>query len=103
MKFVDEATIRVIAGKGGNGCLSFLREKYRPKGGPDGGDGGHGGSVYVRADIGLNTLADFRYVRLYRAERGQGGAGRDRFGRCGDDLTVRTPPGTVVSDAEPTK
>ena len=100
MKFVDEATIRVVAGKGGNGCLSFLREKHRPKGGPDGGDGGDGGSVYLSADGGLNTLADFRYVRLYRAHSGQGGAGKDRFGRNGADLTVRTPPGTVVTDAQ---
>ena len=100
MKFVDEATIRVVAGKGGNGCLSFLREKHRPKGGPDGGDGGHGGSVYVRADNGLNTLADFRYTRLYRANSGRGGAGRDRCGRGGADLTVRTPPGTVITDAQ---
>ena len=99
MKFVDEATIRVVAGKGGNGCLSFLREKHRPKGGPDGGDGGDGGSVYLTADAGLNTLADFRYVRLYRAPDGGGGAGRDCFGRNGADLTVRTPPGTVVTDA----
>ena len=100
MKFVDEATIRVVAGKGGNGCLSFLREKHRPKGGPDGGDGGDGGSVYLTAVGGLNTLADFRYARLYRAHSGQGGAGRDRFGRNGADLTVRTPPGTVVTDAQ---
>ena len=100
MKFVDEATIRVVAGKGGNGCLSFLREKHRPKGGPDGGDGGDGGSVYLTAVGGLNTLADFRYARLYRARSGQGGAGRDRFGRNGADLTVRTPPGTVVTDAQ---
>lgn len=100
MKFVDEATIRIVAGKGGNGCLSFLREKNRPKGGPDGGDGGNGGSVYLRADRGLNTLADFRYIRLYRARNGEGGAGRDRFGHNGDDLTIRTPPGTMITDAE---
>ena len=98
MKFVDEATIRVVAGKGGNGCLSFLREKFRPKGGPDGGNGGNGGSIYLSADIGLNTLADFRYIRLHRAGNGQGGAGRDRFGKNGTDLIIRTPPGTVVTD-----
>lgn len=100
MKFVDEATIWVVAGKGGNGCLSFLREKHRPKGGPNGGDGGDGGSVCLTAHSGLNTLVDFRYVRLYRAPSGQGGAGRDRFGRNGADLTVKTPPGTVVTDAQ---
>ena len=100
MKFVDEATIRVVAGKGGDGCLSFLREKNRPRGGPDGGDGGDGGDIYLTATAGLNTLADFRYVRLYRAPGGRGGAGRDRLGGNGADLTIRTPPGTVVTDAE---
>lgn len=96
MKFVDEAKLRVVGGDGGNGCLSFLREKYRPKGGPDGGDGGDGGSVYFVADSGLNTLADFRYTRLYRAERGGGGAGRERTGKSGSDLIVRVPLGTGV-------
>jgi len=100
MKFVDQATIRVVAGKGGDGCLSFLREKHRPKGGPDGGDGGHGGSIYIAADRGLNTLADFRYVRLYRAHHGRGGAGRQCTGRNGADLIIRAPPGTAVSDAQ---
>ncbi|MDH5218489.1 MAG: GTPase ObgE, partial [Gammaproteobacteria bacterium] len=73
MKFVDEAKIRVEAGKGGNGCMSFRREKYIPKGGPDGGDGGDGGSIYLVADANLNTLIDFRFTRLYKAENGQGG------------------------------
>ncbi|NKB65044.1 MAG: Obg family GTPase CgtA [Gammaproteobacteria bacterium] len=100
MKFVDEATIRVVAGKGGNGCLSFLREKFRPKGGPDGGDGGDGGSVYLRANSGLNTLADFRYTRLYRAPSGEGGAGKDCFGKHGEDLIVNVPLGTIVTDAD---
>ncbi|MGI9317531.1 MAG: Obg family GTPase CgtA, partial [bacterium] len=100
MKFVDEAEIRVIAGKGGNGALSFLREKYRPHGGPDGGDGGNGGSIYLIADSGLNTLADFRYTRLYKARSGEGGAGRDRYGKYGDDLIIRVPLGTIVSDVE---
>ena len=77
MKFVDEATIRVQAGNGGHGCLSFRREKYVEKGGPDGGDGGNGGSVYLIADAGLNTLADFRVARKFRAESGHGGAGRN--------------------------
>jgi len=98
MKFVDEATIRVIAGKGGNGCLSFLREKYRPKGGPDGGDGGDGGSIYLRGNGGLNTLADFRYTRLYKARSGENGAGKDRFGKQGQDLVIEAPLGTIVSD-----
>ena len=100
MKFVDEAEIRVIAGKGGNGALSFLREKYRPHGGPDGGDGGNGGSVYLIADSGLNTLADFRYTRVYKAENGQNGAGRDRYGKYGADLVIKVPLGTTVTDAE---
>ena len=100
MKFVDEATIRVVAGKGGNGSLSFLREKYRPKGGPDGGDGGDGGSIYLRANSGLNTLADFRYTRVYRAQSGEGGSGRDCFGKKGEDLIIDVPLGTIVTDAE---
>ena len=77
MKFVDEATIRVQAGNGGNGCLSFRREKYVERGGPDGGDGGAGGSVYLIADAAMNTLADFRVARKFRADSGQGGAGRN--------------------------
>ena len=100
MKFVDEATVRIIAGKGGNGCLSFLREKFRPKGGPDGGDGGDGGSIYLIAKSGLNTLSDFRHIRLYRAKNGEGGAGKDRFGKRGDDLLIEVPLGTIVSDAQ---
>ena len=100
MKFVDEATIRVIAGKGGNGCMSFLREKFRPKGGPDGGDGGNGGSIYLVAKSGLNTLADFRFIRQYKAKSGEGGAGRDRFGKNGEDLLVSVPLGTIVVDAD---
>ena len=88
MKFVDEATIRVQAGNGGHGCLSFRREKYVEKGGPDGGDGGHGGSVYLVADEGMNTLADFRVSRKFRAESGEGGAGRNMTGRSGKDLDV---------------
>ena len=81
MKFVDEATIRVQAGNGGHGCLSFRREKYVERGGPDGGDGGDGGSVYLVADASLNTLADFRVARKFRAASGQGGAGRNKTGR----------------------
>jgi GTP-binding protein len=100
MKFVDEATIRVQAGNGGHGCLSFRREKYVERGGPDGGDGGRGGSVYLVADQALNTLADFRVARRFRAESGQGGAGRNKTGRSGYDLEVKVPCGTVVHDVD---
>ena len=100
MKFVDEAFIKVEAGDGGSGSASFRREKYIPRGGPDGGDGGHGGSVYLVADEGLNTLVDFRHARLHRAERGQNGMGRQMTGRNGADLEVRVPVGTRASDAE---
>lgn len=98
MKFVDEATIRVEAGKGGDGCLSFRREKFVPKGGPDGGDGGDGGSVYLVVDEGLNTLVDFRHDRLYRAKNGQPGMGRDRSGKKSEDLFIKVPSGTLVYD-----
>ena len=100
MKFVDEATIRVQAGTGGHGCLSFRRENYVERGGPDGGDGGHGGSVYLVADPAMNTLADFRVARKFRAESGQAGAGRNKTGKSGDDLEVRIPCGTVVRDVD---
>jgi GTP-binding protein len=96
MKFVDEATIRVHAGNGGNGCASFRREKFIPFGGPDGGDGGGGGSVWVIADEGLNTLVDFRHQREYRAKRGENGMGRQMSGKGGEDLLIRVPVGTVV-------
>ena len=100
MKFVDEATIRVMAGNGGHGCLSFRREKVVERGGPDGGDGGHGGSVYLVGDPSLNTLADFRVARKFKAESGDGGAGRNKTGRSGDDLDVLVPLGTVVHDVD---
>jgi len=100
MKFVDEATIKVEAGNGGNGCLSFRREKYIPKGGPDGGDGGDGGNVYFVADTGLNTLADFRFKRVFRAEHGQKGMGSKCTGKSGEDLYVRVPIGTIAYDAD---
>lgn len=100
MKFVDEAEISVEAGKGGNGCLSFRREKYIEFGGPDGGDGGAGGSVFMRADPALNTLVDFRFQPRYRAESGRPGGGRNRTGASGEDLTIDVPPGTSVIDAE---
>jgi GTP-binding protein len=100
MKFVDEATIRVEAGNGGNGCVSFRREKYIPRGGPDGGDGGDGGDLYLQADSGLNTLVDFRHQRRFRAESGRPGMGRNRTGHGGADLIVQVPVGTRVADQE---
>lgn len=100
MKFVDEAAVRVEAGKGGAGCLSFRREKHLPRGGPDGGDGGAGGSVYLRVDEGLNTLVDFRHERLRRAGNGQPGNGRERAGKNGGDVALRVPLGTLVYDAD---
>ena len=96
MKFVDEATIKVKAGNGGNGIASFRREKYIPKGGPDGGDGGAGGDVYLVGDPGINTLADFRFQRLFKAGNGQAGAGKNCTGKGGDDLEVSVPFGTVI-------
>lgn len=100
MKFVDEATISVAAGNGGNGCLSFRREKYIPKGGPDGGDGGDGGHVYMQADEGLNTLADFRHARHFKAERGENGKGRNCTGARGEDKIIMVPVGTLVTDRD---
>ncbi len=100
MKFVDEATIRVEAGNGGNGSVSFRREKYIPNGGPDGGDGGDGGSVWLVADSNLNTLVDFRFRRIHRAQRGENGMGRNRTGKSGEDLSIPVPVGTRVFDVD---
>lgn len=100
MKFVDEATISVEAGKGGNGCVSFRREKFIEKGGPDGGDGGHGGSVWVKADENVNTLIDYRYTRRYKAENGEPGKGRDMTGKGGSDITLIVPVGTTLIDED---
>jgi GTP-binding protein len=100
MKFVDEADIRVEAGNGGKGCVSFRREKYIPFGGPDGGDGGDGGSVYVVADDNLNTLIDLRFTRAFRAEHGQAGMGRNMTGKGGVDLEIPLPVGTIVYDKD---
>jgi GTP-binding protein len=100
MKFVDEATIKVQAGNGGRGCASFRREKFVPFGGPDGGDGGLGGSVYVKAAEGINTLADFRFMRAFRAPHGTAGSSNDCTGAGGADLEIPMPVGTVVYDAD---
>ena len=98
MKFVDEATIEVIAGKGGNGCMSFRREKFIPYGGPNGGDGGNGGSIYLIADKDLNTLVDFRFNRWFRAQAGESGKGSECTGKSGQDLYIKVPVGTIVFD-----
>ncbi|KEY59764.1 Obg family GTPase CgtA [Serratia sp. DD3] len=98
MKFVDEATILVVAGDGGNGCVSFRREKYIPNGGPDGGDGGDGGDVYLLADENLNTLIDYRFEKSFRAERGQNGQSRDCTGKRGKDVVIKVPVGTRIKD-----
>ncbi len=100
MKFVDEAIIEVHAGKGGDGAASFRREKFVPRGGPDGGDGGRGGSVYAVADRNINTLVDYRYARIHRAKDGENGRGSDQYGKSATDVVLRVPVGTVVSDAE---
>lgn len=98
MKFFDEARIEVLAGDGGNGAASFRREKYIPMGGPDGGDGGRGGSIWAIGDENLNTLIDFRYTRTFRAQKGEKGHGSDRYGKGGDDMELHMPVGTVISD-----
>ncbi|MET3496771.1 Obg family GTPase CgtA [Variovorax boronicumulans] len=100
MKFVDEAFIDIAAGDGGNGCVSFRHEKYKEFGGPNGGDGGRGGHVFAVADSNLNTLVDFRYARRHEAKRGEHGMGSDMFGAAGDDITLKVPVGTIISDAE---
>ena len=100
MKFVDEATIDVAAGDGGNGCASFRHEKYKEFGGPDGGDGGRGGHLLAIADASLNTLVDFRFTRRFEAHRGEHGKGSDMFGIKGDDIVLKMPVGTIIADAE---
>ena len=100
MKFIDEALIEVHAGKGGDGVASFRREKYVPKGGPDGGDGGRGGSVYAVADRNINTLVEYRFARIHRARSGEGGHGSDCYGKGAPDVVLPMPVGTVISDAE---
>ena len=98
MKFIDEAKIEVIAGDGGNGVASFRREKYKPNGGPDGGDGGRGGNVFAIADENMNTLIDYRYTRKHLAQNGERGQSSDCYGKGGDDIFLRMPVGTVVTD-----
>jgi GTP-binding protein len=100
MKFVDEAFIDIAAGDGGNGCVSFRHEKYKEFGGPNGGDGGRGGHVWAVADVNLNTLVDFRYSRRHEAGRGEHGMGSDMFGAMGNDITLKMPVGTIITDAE---
>jgi GTPase len=100
MKFVDEATIDVAAGNGGNGCMSFRREKFIPFGGPNGGDGGRGGSVYAVGDRNLNTLIDYRYARRHEARNGENGRGSDQFGAAADDIVLRMPMGTIITDVD---
>jgi GTP-binding protein len=100
MKFIDEVKIQVEAGHGGRGCMSFRREKYVPRGGPDGGDGGAGGDVVAVADPDFTTLLDLRYQRLYRAARGEHGRGKDQHGRRGEDKVIQVPVGTIIRDAQ---
>ena len=100
MKFFDEARIEVVAGKGGDGSASFRREKFVPRGGPDGGDGGRGGSIWAVADANLNTLIDYRYTRIFRAKAGENGRGADCYGKGADDVVLRVPVGTVIRDAD---
>ena len=99
MKFFDEAKIEVLAGKGGDGSASFRRERSIPRGGPDGGDGGRGGSIWAVADVNINTLIDYRYTRIFRAKAGENGRGADCYGRGGEDIVLRFPVGTVIRDA----
>jgi GTP-binding protein len=100
MKFTDEAIIETHSGKGGDGVAAFRREKYVPRGGPSGGDGGRGGNVLITADRNINTLIDYRYKRIYKARNGENGQGKDRYGKAGKDIVLRVPVGTVVTDTE---
>ena len=99
MKFIDEVLIKVFAGDGGNGIASFRREKFEPMGGPSGGDGGRGGSVFFLADENLNTLIDFRFKKEHRAQRGENGRSSDQYGAAGEDLVLKVPVGTVIKDS----
>ncbi len=99
MKFIDEVKIQIFAGDGGNGVASFRREKFIPRGGPDGGDGGRGGSIYALADHNLNTLIDYRFTPVFRARRGENGRGSDRYGKGAEDIVLRMPVGTIVTNS----
>ena len=99
MKFIDYVTIDIKAGNGGNGCIAFLREKFRPKGGPSGGDGGKGGSVYIQSDSNLSTLSDLTYNKHYFAEHGENGKGKNMHGRNGNDIFIKVPPGTIIRNS----
>jgi len=98
MRFIDEANIYIKAGDGGKGCVSFRREAHEPRGGPDGGDGGRGGSILFKASPQLSTLADFRYRREFKADRGEHGRGKDQYGRGGEDLVIQVPVGTLIKE-----
>src|SRR6185503_13514684 len=99
MKFIDEAIIHVHAGKGGDGSAAFRRAKYVPRGGPAGGDGGRGGSIWAVADRNLNTLVEYRFARIHRAVHGEHGRKKDQYGAAGADIELRMPVGTIVRDA----
>ena len=98
--FIDKVKIYVKAGNGGNGCVSFRREKYVAKGGPDGGDEGRGGSIYFRVDPNANTLIDFRFTKKFKAQDGENGSGGHKYGKSGEDLYINVPAGTIIKDAE---
>ena len=100
MKFIDHTTLAVKAGSGGMGCIAFLREKFRPKGGPSGGDGGHGGSIIFQVNKQLSTLQDITLNHLYRAENGANGGGKNMHGKKGKDVIIKIPPGTIIKNAE---
>ena len=100
MKFIDEATINIYAGDGGNGIASFRREKYEPMGGPNGGDGGNGGSIYFESNENINTLIDFRFVKNYRAKKGENGKSSECYGAAGEDLIIKVPAGTVITEKQ---
>ena len=98
MNFIDHAKIFVKAGKGGNGCMAFLREKFRPKGGPSGGDGGNGGNIILKTDLNLSTLQDLSYKKIYTAGNGEHGKGKNMHGKNGDDVVIYVPPGTIIKN-----
>ena len=100
MKFIDEARIQIYAGKGGNGVAAFRREKFIPRGGPSGGDGGRGGSIWAVADRNINTLIDYRFARQYRAKHGENGRNRDQYGKGAEDIVLRMPVGTIIRDRD---